>query len=71
MATTSGALRAQQVLDELKRCKVTHIVWLPDSEARFMYDTIMGDPAFTLVPVCREGEAIPIAVGLMLGERIP
>src|SRR3972149_12284559 len=70
-AMAEVSLKARRILDELKGCGVTHIVWLPDSEARFMYDAIMSDPDLTLVPVCREGEAIAIAAGLRLGGKEP
>lgn len=65
------SLTAKRVLDELKKCGVTHIVWLPDSEAIFMYEVMMSQHEITLVPVCREGEAIAIATGLILGGKNP
>lgn len=68
---TSKSLTAKRVLDELKKCGITHIVWLPDSEARFMYDVMVSQQDITLVPVCREGEAIAIAAGILLGGRKP
>jgi len=34
-----------------------------------MYKAMMSRREFTLVPICREGEAIAIATGLMLGGR--
>ena len=68
---TGKLLTAKRVLDELKRCGVTHIVWLPDSEARFMYDAMMSQHDIALVPVCREGEAVAIAAGLTLGGKKP
>jgi sulfopyruvate decarboxylase TPP-binding subunit len=36
-----------------------------------MYEAIINQHEITLVPVCREGEAIAIAVGLMLGGKEP
>ncbi len=71
MATSQASLTARRFVEELKRCGITHIVWLPDSEARFMYDTIVTDPALTLVPVCREGEAFGVAMGLIIGGKTP
>jgi len=65
------ALTAHRVLDELKKCGITHIVWLADSEAGFMYEAMMSQHELTLVPICREGEAIAIAAGLMLGGKEP
>ena len=69
MASTS--LTAHKVLNELKKCGITHIVWLADSEARFMYEAMVSQRELTLVPICREGEAIAIAAGLMLGGKEP
>lgn len=71
MTTHSTSLTAVRILDQLKKCGITHIIWLPDSESRFMYEAMMSQHALTLVPICREGEAIAIAAGLMLGGKEP
>lgn len=68
---TSKSLTAKRVLDELRKCGITHIVWLPDSEARFMYDAMISQQDITLISVCREGEAIAIAAGILLGGKKP
>jgi sulfopyruvate decarboxylase TPP-binding subunit len=34
-------------------------------------EAVVGQSDFNLVPVCREGEAIAVAVGLMLGGKEP
>ena len=68
---TNKSLTAKGVFDELKKCGITHIVWLPDSEFRFMYEAMMSQHEITLVPMCREGEAIAIAAGLILGGKNP
>lgn len=70
MAAPAGTLQAATVLSELSQCGVTHIVWLPDSETGYMYEA-MRDSAFTLVPVCREGESMAIAAGLLMGGKRP
>lgn len=67
----SKPLTAQKVLNELKKCGITHIVWLPDSEARFMYDAMKNLPGIALVPVCHEAEAPAIAAGLIVGGKNP
>jgi len=36
-----------------------------------MYEAMVSQRELTLVPICREGEAIAIAAGLMLGGREP
>jgi len=64
-------LTARRFLEEVKACGFTHVVWLPDSESGHLYEALRGDPALTLVPVAREGEAIPIALGLLIGGKEP
>jgi len=70
MAGATASLQAASVLDELARCGVTHIVWLPDSETGFLYRAIL-ESSITLVPVCREGESMAIAAGLIMGGKRP
>src|SRR5947208_15494091 len=70
MAVSPGTLQAATVLDELRSCGVTHIVWLPDSETGYMYEAMLASDV-TLVPVCREGEAIAVAAGLIMGGKRP
>ncbi|MBI2859464.1 MAG: hypothetical protein HYX90_10335 [Chloroflexi bacterium] len=67
----AGKLTAKRVFDELKKCGITHIVWLPDSRVQFMYAEMMSQRDIKLVPVCREGEAIAIATGLRIGGKNP
>ena len=71
MTTSEKTLTPTSILEELKKLGVTHIVWLPDTESRFLYDAVSSDPDIKLVPVCREGEAIPIAMGLILAGQKP
>ena len=70
MAVSNATLQAASVLDELGRCGVTHIIWLPDSETGYMYEA-MRESQVTLVPVCREGESIAVAAGLIMGGKRP
>src|SRR3972149_5974490 len=65
------SLTADRVLGELKRCGVSHVVFLPDTEARFMYEAVIRDPDLRLIQICREGEAIGRAAGLQLGGKEP
>lgn len=71
MTDTERQLTAARVVRELKQCGVTHVVWLPDGEVAFLYPALAADPDFTLVQVCREGEAIGIAAGLLMGGKKP
>ncbi len=71
MTKGSAQLTGTGTIAQFKKCGFTHIVWLPDSEGRFMYDVIMSQREIALIPVCREGEAIGIATGLLLGGKKP
>ena len=55
----------------LKSCGVTHVVWIPDSYLGTWENTLAADPDIKLVRVCREGEAIGVAAGLLLGGKQP
>jgi sulfopyruvate decarboxylase TPP-binding subunit len=62
------------VIDELLACGITHAVWLVDSETGSMYDALVAAERagrLVTVPVCREGEAIPLAMGLLIGGKKP
>jgi sulfopyruvate decarboxylase TPP-binding subunit len=59
------------VVAALKDCGVSHVVWIPDSELGTWESALRGDPALQLIRVCREGEAIAVAAGLLLGGRRP
>jgi sulfopyruvate decarboxylase subunit alpha len=59
------------VVDELRGAGVTHVIWLVDTESRFMYDALTADPDLTIVPICREGEAMAVALGLQIGGKKP
>ncbi len=71
MATVGRAPRASRVVEELKKCGVTHVICLPDSGARFIYDILYDQKEITVIPVCREGEAFAIAAGLTTGGKEP
>ncbi len=64
-------LHPAAILAELKKNKITHVVWLPDSETNFMYHQLAADPDVDLIPVCREGETMAVAAGLWLGGAKP
>ena len=64
-------ITASLLVKRLLEQNVTHVVTLPDSETKFMYDSISAQPGIDLVPICREGEAIPIAAGLWVAGKRP
>ncbi|MEA2583949.1 MAG: hypothetical protein QOF33_2034 [Thermomicrobiales bacterium] len=71
MGTSDHGLSARAVVEELKRCGISHVVWLPDSESKHLYELLNDDDSLKLVPICREGEAIGVALGLLVGGRTP
>jgi sulfopyruvate decarboxylase TPP-binding subunit len=64
-------LDGPSVAAALKDCGITHVVWLPDSELGTWEAALLAEPAVKLVRACREGEAIAIAAGLILGGKQP
>ncbi|MDA0264269.1 MAG: hypothetical protein O3A93_07605 [Chloroflexi bacterium] len=71
MTTQEVILHPASVVAELKKNKISHVVWLPDSETNFMYQLLTNEPDLDLVPVCREGETMAIAAGLWVGGKRP
>jgi sulfopyruvate decarboxylase TPP-binding subunit len=74
MEATEVTVPARAAVEQLIACGVTHVVWLPDSESGFMYEALTraeADGRLRLVPICREGEAVPLAFGIQLGGKKP
>jgi len=55
----------------LLACDVTHVVWLPDSHLGQWENALRSEPRLQLLRVAREGEAIALAGGLLLGGKRP
>jgi sulfopyruvate decarboxylase TPP-binding subunit len=49
----------------------THVVWIPDSAIGPWEAALTASPKLKLIRPCREGEAIGIAAGLLLGGARP
>jgi sulfopyruvate decarboxylase TPP-binding subunit len=64
-------LDGPSVAAAFKECGVTHLVWIPDSELGTWEPALLAEPALQLIRVCREGEAIAVAAGLLMGGRHP
>jgi sulfopyruvate decarboxylase TPP-binding subunit len=64
-------LDGPSVVAVLKQCGITHVVWIPDSELGLWEPALRAAPEFSLIRVCREGEAIGVAAGLLLGGKKP
>jgi sulfopyruvate decarboxylase TPP-binding subunit len=55
----------------LTRVGITHVVWVPDSVLGRWDAALSAEPGLTLVRVCREGEAVGVAAGLLIGGARP
>src|SRR5438132_10393367 len=64
-------LEGPSVVAALKECGITHVVWIPDSELGTWEPALRAEPGLSLIRVCREGEAVAVAAGLLLGGRRP
>ncbi len=67
----TAQLSPEAVLNELKKQKVTHVVWLPDSETNWLYLLMKAEPTLHLIPIPREGLACSTASGLAAGGKTP
>lgn len=59
------------IISELNKNGITHVVWLPDSETNYLFESMMADDSLELVPVCREGESMAVAAGIWVGGKKP
>jgi sulfopyruvate decarboxylase TPP-binding subunit len=64
-------LDGPSVVAAFKECGITHVVWIPDSEIGTWEPALRAEPALQLIRVCREGEAMAVAAGLLLGGKHP
>src|SRR3954454_24161326 len=55
----------------LEAAGFTHVVWIPDSSLGPWESALVASQQMKLISPCREGEAIGIAAGLMLGGVRP
>ena len=59
------------IVGTLEQLGVTHVVWVPDSETGQWEAALESSGRLKLVRVCREGEAWPLAAGLLVGGKLP
>jgi hypothetical protein len=64
-------MQAGLVLEELKKCGITHLVGLPDNTSAGLFSLLTRDKRIRLVTVTREGEAWAVASGLWIGGMTP
>src|SRR5260370_30685938 len=64
-------LDGPSVVAAFKDCGITHVIWIPDSELGTWETALRAESSLQLIRVCREGEAIAVAAGLLLGGKRP
>ena len=67
----AAILEPQTLLDEFKKNGVTHVVTIPDSETNYLYELMKEQAWLEVVPASREGETFAIALGLIVGGKVP
>ena len=67
----AALLRPETLIEEFKKNDVTHIVTIQDSETNYLYESMKEQPWLEVVPASREGETFAIAMGLIVGGKVP
>jgi sulfopyruvate decarboxylase TPP-binding subunit len=62
---------AQNIVDELKKQDITHVIGVPDNGSARIYELLRSEPEIEVITVTREGEAFAIASGLYVGDKKP
>ena len=60
-----------EIVATLEGLEITHVVWVPDSAMGLWEPALEASRQIRLIRVCREGEAWPLAAGLLLGGKSP
>lgn len=63
-------LEGSELVRVLEQAGVTDVAWLPDTELG-RWDAALSASRVRLVRVCREGEALAVAAGLLIAGRVP
>lgn len=67
----AALLKPESLVSEFKKNGVTHIVTIPDSETNYLYELMKDQDWLEVVPTSREGETFAIALGLIVGGKVP
>ncbi len=63
-------LDPNDIVSALHAAGFTHLVWIPDTHLG-TWDAALAQSRLAPIRVCREGEAVGLAIGLMLGGAKP
>ena len=61
----------EKTLEKFKDLQFTHVLMIPDSESRLLFEVLEKETSIELITPCREGESIAIAAGLWTGGSNP
>ena len=67
----SAILRPETLIEEFQKNGVTHVITIPDSETNYLYELMKEQPWLDIIPTAREGETFAIALGLLIGGKVP
>ncbi len=67
----SEIFHGAEILQLLIGLGISHVIWIPDSTTGQWEAELADNDSFQLLRVCREGEAWPLAAGLLLGGQTP
>ena len=71
MHEPSAIFAGTEIAQLFARLKVTHVIWIPDSTTGRWESALATHASLRLIRICREGEAWPLAAGLLLGGQRP
>lgn len=63
-------ITATDIVSALETAGFTHLVWIPDSHLG-TWESALWASRLAPIRVCREGEAVGVAIGLLLGGAQP
>ncbi len=61
----------EEIVAELTSLGITHAIWVPDAALGTWESALVASPNVRLIRICREGEAWPLAAGLIFGGKTP
>jgi sulfopyruvate decarboxylase subunit alpha len=71
LAARLALFTGSEIVAVLRDLGITHVVWVPDTALGPWEAALEAAPGLRLIRVCREGEAWPLAAGLLLGGQSP
>lgn len=71
MSTVEPILTGDEIASTFVRLGISHVIWVPDSTTGCWEQSLEASQGLKLLRVCREGEAWPLAGGLILAGKYP